>query len=816
MMQYISLEDEISILPLSERILDIMDYNGIKTIGDMIRSTEEGSLVGVGCIGERRILAEIKKCVENLRTGANGYCIATDKVVQVKAEDTKTETAQDTALILELSTVYQLKPAKCCDLLKRTMRSYPDVKGETLIYRLYENEEFCSALHAKLLSILEEHEEGVSREKLDERIPRHLRNTTIAEELLISMEQHGELSTNEDVYIRIYPSIVDYVNDIENERNRHIVLDRLNGDTLQEIGDRCGITRERVRQILQKEFKAIRKNSRRFREDKYLYLFSNYDILKENFTFAFDEPCSTYEYMKLTAPEDSHPLKPLENILDDENVSASMRKQATRAIYRNFIIVNGQPVRKEMSSLIHYYVKTYCRELTPVDDFNTGYQGFLEEYDLDDFQISGGHAAESLLSRQKFVLWNQWRKFRYYDIQSRDYGNFLETLNLAQYEDLEISTLKLFRDNQELMDEYDIHDEYELHNLLKKIWDENDDTVVFKRMPTIEIGTVNRDKQVLSLLLQYSPVSAGRLGELYEEAYGVKALSVIGGYMKNFNKYLYNGMYSVDVQRLPENEFAVLSKKLTGDYYTVQNVNDIYLREFPNADISQINPYILKTLGFLVYSGYVVRNTYATAADYFRSLLTKDDVVNMNEYPKSMQHLQPYLGTLHGLLQEREIVEFDTCRYINIRKLKQCGIAKETMEDYCRAVSQFVGRGTFFTVHSLISDGFSHLLDGLGFHALLYSSVLKADRERFSYQRIGRTSLFVSGKSENIISDMLLRLISEKSKMDIYDLLDLLNNYYGIIIDKYKLVSIVRNTDMYYDVIMEAVYIDYDTYFGEV
>ena len=76
--------------------------------------------------------------------------------------------------------------------------------------------------------------------------------------------------------------------------------------------------------------------------------------------------------------------------------------------------------------------------------------------------------------------------------------------------------------------------------------------------------------------------------------------------------------------------------------------------------------------------------------------------------------------------------------------------------------------------------------------------------------------MFVSGKSENIISDMLLRLISEKSKMDIYDLLDLLNNYYGIIIDKYKLVSIVRNTDMYYDVIMEAVYIDYDTYFGEV
>ena len=38
----------------------------------------------------------------------------------------------------------------------------------------------------------------------------------------------------------------------------------------------------------------------------------------------------------------------------------------------------------------------------------------------------------------------------------------------------------------------------------------------------------------------------------------------------------------------------------------------------------------------------------------------------------------------------------------------------------------------------------------------------------------------------------------------------------GIVLDKDKLVSIIRGTEMYYDVIMEAVYIDYDAYFEEV
>ena len=49
-----------------------------------------------------------------------------------------------------------------------------------------------------------------------------------------------------------------------------------------------------------------------------------------------------------------------------------------------------------------------------------------------------------------------------------------------------------------------------------------------------------------------------------------------------------------------------------------------------------------------------------------------------------------------------------------------------------------------------------------------------------------------------------------------YDLIDLLEDRYGIVLPKEKLLTIIDNTELYYDTIMETVYIDYNTYFEEI
>lgn len=237
--------------------------------------------------------------------------------------------------------------------------------------------------------------------------------------------------------------------------------------------------------------------------------------------------------------------------------------------------------------------------------------------------------------------------------------------------------MKLFRDYPELMAQYDIHDEYELHNLLKKIWKDDSVEINFKRMPTIVIGSANPADQLLSLLLQYAPIAADDLAQHYEEEYGAKAETVRGVYLREFDHYFYNGIYSIDYDDLLPDQFARMKQILEQDYYSIQEAKRLYLREFPHADASNLNPYTLKTLGFHVYpsyTGYIVRNTYTGATDYFNFLLSQTDIVDIRQFDSSIRRIATYDSELRRLREGHEIVEFSPLQYIHIRRLKSVGM----------------------------------------------------------------------------------------------------------------------------------------------
>ena len=335
-------------------------------------------------------------------------------------------------------------------------------------------------------------------------------------------------------------------------------------------------------------------------------------------------------------------------------------------------------------------------------------------------------------------------------------------------------------------------------------------------MPTIEIGTADPNNQVLDLLLQYAPITADDLANYYEEEYGVKAMTVRGNYLRSLDHYCYQGVYSVDFAALPDIQFNRMQAVLDRDFYTIQTVKRLYKREFPHSDESLINPYTLKTLGFRVYSGYIVKNTHLSAAAYFRSLLTTDDIVDARNISKSIQSVVAYSSELYSLRAEYRIVEFSPLQYINIRRLNEVGITTDDFESYCKTVAHNYERGEYFTITSLRRDGFTHKMDDLGFNEWFYSSVLLEDRKHFSYQRIGGTRLFLRGKSGANLGDMLVWLLEKHQKIDFYDLIDLLEDRYGIVLPKEKLLTIIDNTELYYDTIMETVYIDYNTYFEEI
>ena len=697
----------------------------------------------------------------------------------------------------------------------RTIKGqHPDAMGENLIYLLYESVFVRGSVKTKILQIIEDNNNGISHTALAGHLPQHLGNTTILEEILIELESASAVEVGEVMIHRQYPSVVQFVMQMKDERVKEIWQARLAGKTLQEIGDQYGLTRERVRQLSQKGLK----NKPQLREDKYTYIYNNYDFYAEDMFLAFDEPQETYHYLEMISTVPRARRKPIEKLLTDTSIPAEQRRRAERAVYKEYVTIDGVRVRKYRPDLVKHFVRVLCREQTKYDDFQEMYHAQLDALDLSDNSsyVLDSRTYENILRDCDYVLWNYNRSFRYYNIPEHDCDELLSTLNLGEYENVEISALKLFRDYPDLMRQYDIKDEFELHNLLKKICSDSEAKINFRRTPTIEIGTIDRDDQVLSLLLQYAPVSGEEFACRYEETYGIKAQTVLANYMGSFAPYYFNGVYSIDFAALPATQVERMRGVLVQDFYTIQEIKRLYKREFPDGDESLINPYNLKTMDFRVYSGYVIRNTYSTAAEYFRYLLTTDDIVDARNISKSILYVVAYSSELYRLRADYEIVEFSPLQYINIRRLNEAGVTIEQFRNYCRDVFHHCEKGEYFTIASLRQDGFTHEMDDLGFDEWFYSSVLLEDRERFSYQRIGGTRLFLCGKPGANLGDMLVWLLEKYEKIDFYDLQDLLENQYGIVLPKEKLLTIIGGTELYYDTIMEAVYIDYDTYFEEI
>ena len=791
-------------LGLSVRAVNALTAAGIRTAAGLSDATRDSlmSIKNMGAKTVREILDKLNAIRKEMWLAADPALTDTGPIPQ----DGLYDIARAFAVFPDLTQSEVLRQLTIC------RKEHPEADAPELLPLLYQTGLIRREARNRILQLLDRREDGMSRQSLLEHLPAGT-SGEVLEGLLDELIRREQAAWRGDLAVRRYPTALEFAQRLGDERSRDILLSRLHGETLEETGQRYGLTRERVRQITQKALS----HRPRLREDRYQYLFEQYEFSREEFRLAFDEPAEVYNYLEMLRTRGGQ-RKPIQEILKDEKVSVSFRRKAERAVYRQYVTLDGIRVRKTRSELTYYTVRTCCRELTSMDDFLQWYQIVLESVGLEnDPSLSiEARSYENKLGACDYVLWNQWHRFRYYPIQEREYDTLLETLDLTQYEDLEISSLKLFRDYPELMREYDVRDEYELHNLLKKVWPEGEQLVRFKKMPTIEIGVPDRDRQVRELLVRCAPVSNTELAQRYEELYGAKSATVLANYLSCIDQYFHNGIYRIDQSALPEAQHARMAALLTDDFYRIAEIRRIYLREFPGAAPENINPFTLKSLGFRIYMDYVITEQYSSAASYFRHLLTESDIVDMSGRYRQFSDLQGYYSELSDLKSRREIVEFAPNQYISLRRLQASGVTAGSLESYCAAVSAHARPGEYFTINSLRRNGFTHPLDDLGFEDWFYASLLAEDQARFSYRRMGGTRVFRRGGAGVQMVDFLRWLVEAAGRMDIYDLQETLERQYRVSIPFYKLTAVIQSSELYYDAVMEAVYIDYDTYLEEI
>lgn len=612
--------------------------------------------------------------------------------------------------------------------------------------------------------------------------------------------------------IRIhYPSILEYIESIPQPNTQYALASRLKGETLEEIGSHLSITRERARQL---SVKALEKRPPQVREDEYRALYENYDFTKKSFLNIFKVDEYVYNYLKLICAKGSLPL---EALLEDSRVTHTIRKRVHHEVYRDYLHIDDKFIKKERNEICHYLLSQYGKRGIDIETFWELYHNFIIEHDLNkegNFNYPL-RSMENHISDYDCVVWRYGRKFRYYPIATYDFEAFFQQIQWEQYQNVELSTYRIFCDYPEVMLEYDIQDEYELHNIIKKLPVELvGQHVQILRMPYLAFGECDRDMQVIELMIELSPVKRENLAKIFEERYGHRRETMAGYFSKVIDDYFYDGIYRVDEVPLSHEEFSILKAHLMEEFYFIDDVKKIYLNLFPNGDIKKVNAYNMKQLGFKVNSNYLFSNQYTSADAFFRNLLTRNDRIDLTSNYSRLWNIQNFFAVIKELREKFEILEYAPSKFINYRRLEQSGITKSYLMKYIEDVLQFIN-DEYFTIHSLRLKGYVHDLDELGFDDWFYASLIRQDVS-IQYRRF-KDGILLKKQVDTIslaefLEDSLKKLIS----IGVYDFIEWVKSKYGLELNRGRLLEIIKTTSLHYDSIMDKIYLNYETYYQEV
>lgn len=387
--------------------------------------------------------------------------------------------------------------------------------------------------------------EGLSFQQMREVLPEEIREDRIKQCIGKLLASHKLEYVVFRCY-RVYPSVFDVLDERTIEpRKKEVFTQRLSGKKLEEIGDDLGLTRERVRQIIQKAIKELRVflyNAYKVRlldEDFYAYFYTNYESEKELWNQYLGVPAKTLRYL---IDFYTHGSKPIEEAMYDPEVNVSLKFRIRDYLNRNMLLIDGIPLENRREVIENYAMEKFCQDEMTYDDFIDRYNSLLQDNDVDFneklyYTDKIRRSRSNRLSDSMCCLWKQGERLRFYNIAERDYSELLETLNLTEFQNTEISTLEFMNEYPDLMKKYDIRDQYELHNLLKKIVDTSTyHDIAFSRQPTIRFGQFDRNQAIREIIEMFSPISADKLKEYLQAEYGYDRETAMSKKWKTFSK----------------------------------------------------------------------------------------------------------------------------------------------------------------------------------------------------------------------------------------------------------------------------------------
>lgn len=663
-------------------------------------------------------------------------------------------------------------------------------------------------------------------EKIIDCIEKAFNHLSLKERDVLSA-RHGLYNDVNNRYETNYSKFVSKMDFVFLEENTKEKTIKSKKYTLEEISHKFDVTRERVRQIenkakkdFHKEFKFLFQkyynalsqlltNKHKYIPIKHIEHLKIYESLINTICVSYiDMPFYIDFSVGLIIKKDIS----LEALLEDESVTINIKQKIEDYVYRNYVTIDNKKIKDDKTEILKYYLKVYCKKAKKFSDFQESYMDFLILNDLTDRDdlLYFDNTLYNKLSSMDCILLSPGKVIRYYD--SEIAKELVKKIDLPNYKDIEVSSKKIYIDNFELMKEYEIMNEYELHNLLKKHL--NNCYLDFSRMPMINFGTPDREKQMENLLYQLTPIKSHDFALAYEDKYGIDIKTFTANHAKLMRKYLINGYYVINTGNLNNEHLSILKKELTEDFYWKEDLENIYVSLFKNGDKRNLNAKNIKLLNYTMTSSCIYSDKFNSLADCVEHIILSNKTFNLNDQ-SNFRSLAVFYQVFSKLKNNMDIIEFDSGNYINFKKLESIGLNKNDLYEYQNKIINSIG-DSYFTVVSLRNLGFEYdKLDNLGFDEYFYSSIL-INNSAIQYKKIQNMYLMKKGEGQFELCDFLIYIMGKLRKIDIYDLCDYIKTQYGLDINRYKIVAITKECSLYYNQITEKVYLDYDEFYNEI
>lgn len=255
---------------------------------------------------------------------------------------------------------------------------------------------------------------------------------------------------------------------------------------------------------------------------------------------------------------------------------------------------------------------------------------------------------------------------------------------------------------------------------------------------------------------------------------------------------------------------------LTEDWYTPEDFASIVQAHAANG-FSTVPEMLAPQFGFSLCDGCVLRNTWPNPQAYYRTLLNEPLVPHSNIVPKILESagFNAYVDLLH---ERMELFEYDKDTWITPSGFTELGIAQEDLVQFGRDVTRRCDeeRTLYGTMPWLHRAGDDIKLLRYELSDEFYQSVLRLKRLRFGNSAICGVPFFSVHNAQPSGRAFIEDVVRREESIALEGLLELMQEDFGIPLTRNRLITLVRQTKLFFSPEADRVYIDHDQFIREM